>query len=40
MLMNKDVIKEILNSVSKGNLSVEDALEQLKTLPYKDLGTY
>jgi NCAIR mutase (PurE)-related protein len=38
MLMNKDVIKEILNSVCNGSVSVEDALEQLKTLPYKDLG--
>jgi NCAIR mutase (PurE)-related protein len=36
--MNKEAIKEILNSVSKGNLSVEDALEQLKSFPYKDLG--
>jgi len=36
--MNKEAIKELLDSVSKGSLSVEDALEQLKTLPYKDLG--
>jgi pyridinium-3,5-biscarboxylic acid mononucleotide synthase len=36
--MKKEAIVEILNSVSSGNLSVEDALEQLKTLPYKDLG--
>jgi hypothetical protein len=36
--MKKEAIVEILNSVSNGSLSVEDALEQLKTLPYKDLG--
>jgi pyridinium-3,5-biscarboxylic acid mononucleotide synthase len=36
--MKKEAIVEILNSVSTGKLSVEDALEQLKTLPYKDLG--
>jgi NCAIR mutase (PurE)-related protein len=36
--MNKEAIKEILEGVSKGRLSVENALEKLKTLPYKDLG--
>lgn len=36
--MKKEAIVEILKSVSNGGLSVEDALEQLKTLPYKDLG--
>jgi len=36
--MKKEAITEILNSVSDGSLSVEDALEKLKTLPYKDLG--
>lgn len=36
--MKKEAITEILNSVSNGSLSVEDALEKLKTLPYKDLG--
>lgn len=36
--MKKESIIEILNSVSKGSLSAEDALEQLKILPYKDLG--
>lgn len=36
--MNKEAIKELLDSVSKGSVSVEDALEQLKNLPYKDLG--
>jgi pyridinium-3,5-biscarboxylic acid mononucleotide synthase len=36
--MNKEAIKKILDSVSKGSLTVKDALEQLKTLPYKDLG--
>jgi len=36
--MNKEVIKKILDSVSNGSMSVEDALEQLKTLPYKNLG--
>ena len=36
--MKPEAITEILNSVSNGSLSVEDALEKLKTLPYKDLG--
>jgi hypothetical protein len=36
--MNKEDIKKILNSVSDGSLNVDDALEQLKILPYKDLG--
>jgi hypothetical protein len=36
--MKPEAITEILNSVSDGSLSVEDALEKLKTLPYKDLG--
>ncbi len=36
--MNKEAIKKILDSVSKGSLTVKDALEQLKILPYKDLG--
>lgn len=36
--MKKDDIKNILDSVSSGTMSVDDALEQLKILPYKDLG--
>lgn len=36
--MKKEAIVEILNSVSTGKLSVEDALAKLKDLPYKDLG--
>lgn len=31
-------IKEILKRVKEGTLSVEEALETLKVLPYKDLG--
>lgn len=36
--MNKDAIKEILNAVSSGSLSVNDALLRLKNLPYEDTG--
>ena len=36
--MKSESIKLILDSVSKGALSVEAALNQLKDLPFKDLG--
>ena len=36
--MKANSIKHILDQVSKGNLNVESALDQLKELPYKDLG--
>jgi NCAIR mutase (PurE)-related protein len=36
--MKSEAIRDILNSVSKGTLSVEDALHQLRDLPFKDLG--
>ncbi len=36
--MKSEFIKDILNSVSKGTLSVEDALNKLRDLPFKDLG--
>jgi NCAIR mutase (PurE)-related protein len=36
--MKSESIKHILNSVSKGTLSVEAALDQLRDLPFKDLG--
>lgn len=32
------LIKRILNKVQRGKFSIGDALEQLKELPYKDLG--
>ena len=35
--MNTD-IKEILTAVQKGQLSVDDALLQIKTEPFKDIG--
>lgn len=36
--MKSKAIRDILNSVSKGTLNVEDALNQLRDLPFKDLG--
>ena len=36
--MKADTIKHILEEVSQGKLNVESALDQLKDLPYKDLG--
>jgi NCAIR mutase (PurE)-related protein len=35
--MNPDKIKKILSKLSKGDCSVGEALEQLRTLPYDDL---
>lgn len=31
-------VKDILEQVSNGNMTTDDAYEQLKTLPYEDLG--
>lgn len=36
--MKSESIKDILNSVSEGTISVEDALNHLRDLPFKDLG--
>ena len=36
--MNKNKIKEILDSVSNGSLSADDALLRLKADAYEDLG--
>jgi hypothetical protein len=36
--MNADQLKQLLSQVREGTLSVEEALEQLKALPYQDLG--
>jgi len=36
--MKSESIKHILDLVSQGNLSVESALDQLRDLPFKDLG--
>ncbi len=36
--MNEDRIRELLNKVSDGSVSAEAAFEELKELPYKDMG--
>lgn len=36
--MNADRLKDLLENVKKGDLSVEGALKSLKDLPYADLG--
>ncbi len=36
--MDNDKLEEILDSVKRGRLTVEGALEQLKHLPYEDIG--
>ncbi|MEG2417567.1 MAG: 1-(5-phosphoribosyl)-5-amino-4-imidazole-carboxylate carboxylase, partial [Eubacterium sp.] len=36
--MNEKHLKELLNQVKSGQLSVEGAVADLKTLPYDDLG--
>ncbi|MBQ9060067.1 MAG: nickel pincer cofactor biosynthesis protein LarB [Firmicutes bacterium] len=36
--MNEKYIKELLEQVSAGSVTTEDAFEQLRDLPYKDLG--
>lgn len=36
--MDVGLIKKILNKVQRGNYTIEEALEHLKGLPYKDIG--
>lgn len=36
--MNKDRLKEILQGLADQHLSVDEAMDALKTLPYQDLG--
>ena len=36
--MNQDAIKELLEILSKGDISVSDALQKLKHLPFEDIG--
>jgi hypothetical protein len=36
--MDRDRLEELLKAVANGKVSPEDALEQVKDLPYKDLG--
>ncbi|QIB27041.1 nickel pincer cofactor biosynthesis protein LarB [Caloranaerobacter azorensis] len=36
--MNLQDMKELLEKVKNGDIEIEDALERLKDLPYKDLG--
>jgi pyridinium-3,5-biscarboxylic acid mononucleotide synthase len=36
--MQKETIRELLNSVQKQELTIEDALSRLETLPFEDLG--
>lgn len=36
--MNKETIKQLLEAVRLGNLTVEKAFEQLRSLPYDDIG--
>lgn len=36
--MNPEYLKTVLNSVRQGNLSIDDALQQLRQLPFEDIG--
>ena len=36
--MNQDSLKKLLESISKGEISIENALQQLKHLPFEDIG--
>ena len=36
--MNQDVLKNLLGRLSNGEITVEDAIEKLKSLPFEDLG--
>ena len=36
--MDDNTIKRLLTKVKKGNLTIENALQSFKELPYKDLG--
>jgi NCAIR mutase (PurE)-related protein len=36
--MNQEYLKTMLNSVRQGGLSIDDALQQLRQLPFQDIG--
>ena len=36
--MNQEYLKTMLDSVRQGGLSVDDALQQLRQLPFQDIG--
>lgn len=36
--MNQDILKEILTRLSKGEMTIEESLQRLKSLPFEDLG--
>ena len=36
--MDKDILKDLLVRLNKGEVTVEDTLERLKSLPFEDLG--
>ena len=36
--MDEDSLRELLNGLSKGEVSVDEALERLKNLPFEDIG--
>lgn len=36
--MNQDVLRQLLDRLSKGEITIDNALEQLKRLPFEDLG--
>lgn len=36
--MNQDVLRQLLDRLSRGEITIDNALEQLKRLPFEDLG--
>ena len=36
--MNEDILRKILGSLSRGDISVDEVLERLKDLPYENIG--
>ena len=36
--MDQDTLRDLLNRLSNGGITVEDAVEKLKSLPFEDLG--
>jgi NCAIR mutase (PurE)-related protein len=36
--MNQDTLRDLLNRLSNGKITVEDVIERLKSLPFEDLG--
>ena len=36
--MNEDTIRELLSDLQEGKVSLSDALEKLKNLPFEDIG--